>query len=71
VPFFKVAHQLHPDNFTYRRQAWSLVPGIEGPLARFWQGPIPGQEADWPYEGDWLTDVKAMGAANYYPQWTP
>jgi hypothetical protein len=71
VEFFRAAHRLHPDNFTYRRQAWSLVPGIEGPLARFWQGPIPGSEADWPYEGDWLTDVTAMGAENYYPQWTP
>jgi hypothetical protein len=71
VAFFKAAHQLHPENFTYRRQAWSLVPGIDGPLSRFWQGPIPGQEADWPYEGDWLTDVKAKGAENYYPQWTP
>jgi len=71
VGHFKIAHELVPENFAYRRQAWSLEPSVEGPLARFWQGPLEGQEADWPYEGDWLTDIKAMGAANYYPKWRP
>ncbi len=71
VPHFRAAHRLHPENFAYRRQAWSLVPGVDGPLARFWQGPVPGQEDEWPYEGDWLRDVTEMGAANYYPAWTP
>ncbi len=70
VPHFREAHRLQPQNFSYRRQAWSLEQ-IEGPLARFWQGPIPGQEDEWPYEGDWLTDVAAMGAENYYPAWRP
>jgi hypothetical protein len=71
VPHFRAAHRLHPENFSYRRQAWSLVPGVDGPLARFWQGPVPGHEDEWPYEGDWLSDVTEMGAANYYPAWTP
>ena len=71
VPHFRAAHRLHPQNFSYRRQAWSLVPGLDGPLARFWQGPVPGHEDEWPYEGDWLSDVTEMGAANYYPAWTP
>jgi hypothetical protein len=71
VPHFRAAHRLHPENFSYRRQAWSMVPGIDGPFARFWQGPVPGQEGDWPYEGDWLSDVTAMGAENYYPEWRP
>jgi hypothetical protein len=70
VPHFREAHRLQPKNFSYRRQAWSLELAA-GPLARFWQGPIPGKEADWPYDGDWLTDVAAMGAENYYPAWTP
>lgn len=71
VTHFREAHRLHPENFSYRRQAWSLVPGIDGPLARFWQGPVPGREDAWPYDGDWLTDVAAMGAENYYPAFRP
>ncbi len=68
-PHFKEAHRLQPDNWTYKRQAWSLEPSaFEGPLARFWQGPLPDHEADWPYDGDWVTDAKALGPANYYPR---
>lgn len=67
IGHFRRAHELVPDNFAYKRQAWSLEPGPEGPLRRFWQGPTEGNEADWPYEGDWLVDVQEMGAANYYP----
>lgn len=68
IGHFREAHRLVPDNFAYRRQAWSLEPGPEGPIQRFWQGPAEGAEADWPYEGDWLADVRAMGPANYYPK---
>ena len=50
VPHFLRAHELVPNSWTFRRQAWSLETVPEaGPLARFWQGPKPGQEADWPY----------------------
>jgi hypothetical protein len=70
IVHFRRAHELAPENFAFRRQAWSLEPSIEGPLARFWQGPLPGEEADWPYAGDWLTDVREMGASNYYPKWS-
>ncbi len=66
---FREAHRLAPDNWTYKRQAWSLEPSaFEGPLARFWQGPVPDHEADWPYAGDWVMDAKALGPANYYPR---
>lgn len=74
IPHFTKAHELMPANFSYRRQAWSLEPagpGMDGPLSRFWQGPVEGSEDAWPYATDWLTDVKAMGAANYYPTWRP
>jgi hypothetical protein len=71
IGHFRMAHELVPDNFAYRRQAWSLEPSVDGPLARFWQGPLEGQEADWPYASDWVTDVKEMGAHNYYAEWTP
>ncbi len=67
IGHFAHAHELVPDNFAYRRQAWSLEPGAEGPIARFWQGPVEGDEDAWPYATDWLADVRAMGPANYYP----
>lgn len=71
IEHFKQAHKLVPDSWTFRRQAWSLKPVGEGPLARFWQGPEPGAEDDWPYEGDWLSDVRAVGAENYSAPWKP
>ena len=68
-PYFREAHRLQPDNWTYKRQAWSVEPSaLEGPLARFWQGPLPGHESDWAYDGDWVADAKALGPANYYPR---
>lgn len=70
IVHFRAAQELVPENFAYRRQAWSLEPGAAGRLARFWQGPAVGSEGDWPYAGDWLTDVRKMGAANYYPSWS-
>lgn len=54
VKHFRAAHRLQPDNWTYKRQAWSLVDPTQGPT-KF-------------YEGDWLTDVKQVGAENYYPR---
>lgn len=74
IPHYRQAHALTPDNFSYRRQAWSLEPagdGLEGPVARFWQAPVTGAEDAWPYESDWLTDVRAKGAENYYEPFTP
>jgi hypothetical protein len=54
VPWFREAHRLAPDNWTYKRQAWEFVdPVLQGPSEH--------------YEGDWLTDVRKIGAENYYP----
>jgi hypothetical protein len=54
VRWFREAHALQPDNWTYKRQAWELVdPVMQGPSEQ--------------YEGDWLSDVRAIGAENYYP----
>jgi hypothetical protein len=50
---FREAHLLQPDNWTYKRQAWSFVNPLQAPSAEF--------------EGDWLSDVRAIGAENYYP----
>jgi tetratricopeptide (TPR) repeat protein len=69
---FREAHRLAPNNWTYKRQAWSVEPSaLEGPMARFWQGPLPGAESDWAYEGDWVKDATAGGMANYYPRFRP
>jgi len=65
VAHWREAHRLQPENWTYKRQAWSLAGEVPGPLGRYWQGPVEGKQ--WPYEGDWLTDIRAIGAENYYP----
>ena len=71
VPHFRAAHRLVPDSWTFRRQAWSLEKVGDGPLARFWQGPKPDAPGAWPYEGDWLSDVRKIGAENYNDPWRP
>ena len=53
VRHWREAHRLQPDNWTYKRQAWSLADPIQGPTDV--------------YEGDWLSDVRKIGAENYYP----
>ena len=55
---WRAAHRLQPDNWTYKRQAWNLEAADSvGPSRR--------------YEGGWLEDVRATGAANYYPPLEP
>ncbi len=71
VRHFRQAHALVPDSWTFRRQAWSLERPVDGPLARFWQGPAPDAPEQWPYEGDWLSDIRRQGAENYYDPWKP
>src|SRR5438105_13399674 len=43
--------RLQPDNWTYRRQAWTLA----------------GADRERFYSTDWLTEVKRLGAETYYP----
>jgi tetratricopeptide (TPR) repeat protein len=50
---FRAAHRLDPDNWTYKRQAWSIEDPLQGPTEH--------------YDSDWLTDVRAAGAEAYYP----
>jgi len=55
VPWFREAHRLQPGNWTYKRQAWEFVdPILQGPSEE--------------YDGDWLSDVREIGAENYYPR---
>ncbi|MCA0305485.1 MAG: hypothetical protein LCH95_24045 [Proteobacteria bacterium] len=71
VRHFREAHRLVPDSWTFRRQAWSLEKVGDDALARFWQGPDPKAPEAWPYEGDWLSDVREVGAENYNEPWRP
>jgi hypothetical protein len=54
IPWFREAHRLAPENWTYKRQAWSLADPLQGPTDT--------------YDSDWLTEVRAVGAENYYAQ---
>lgn len=60
VPWFRRAHQLHPTNWTYKRQAWTLATTAPGEASDLIQGPTDL------YAGNWLDDVRAVGAENYY-----
>ena len=58
------------DNWTYKRQAWSLV-GHErngGEYGRFVQGPLEGEEDDWPFGSDFRSDVAQLDDGEYYPK---
>jgi tetratricopeptide (TPR) repeat protein len=52
VRWFREAHRLQPDNWTYKRQAWHLVDPRQGPTDA--------------YDSDWLSDVRRVGADRYY-----
>ncbi len=71
ITHFRAAHSLVPDSWTFRRQAWSLEGDANVPFGRFWQGPADGSAEQWPYEGDWLSDIRAVGAENYNDAWVP
>lgn len=61
VHWFRRAHALDPNNWTYKRQAWTFATTPEGQVSDLLQGPTDL------YEGSWLEDIKALGAENYYP----
>jgi hypothetical protein len=60
VRWFRESHRLEPENWTYRRQAWFFADPVL-------IGPKEGAEDQWPYDSDWLTDARKVGAENYYP----
>ena len=61
VPWWREAHRLHPANWTYKRQAWTLVTTPEGATENdLMQGPNDV------YEGNWLDDVIAGGGGGAY-----
>lgn len=52
VGWWRRSHALQPDNWTYRRQAWTFADPAQGPTEQ--------------YAGDWLSDIRQVGAENYY-----
>jgi hypothetical protein len=69
IVHFNACHRLQPDNWTYKRQAWSMVSNerIGGDFGRFAQGPLRGEEADWPFDSDFRSDVAVLDS-DYYPR---
>ncbi len=70
IGHFSSCHRLVPDNWTYKRQAWSLLghERVGGPYGRFVQGPVEGEEADWPFDSDFFSDLALLGEGEYYPK---
>jgi hypothetical protein len=70
IHHFNECHRLQPDNWTYKRQAWSLI-GNEraggGELGRFNQIPVPGEESSWPFDSNFDADVAELQPGEYYP----
>jgi hypothetical protein len=61
VPWWREAHRLDPGNWTYKRQAWTLVTTPDGSDENdLLQGPNDV------YEGNWLDDVVAAGGGAAY-----
>ena len=69
IEHFNECHRLQPDNWTYKRQAWSAVSNerVGGEFGRFVQGPLEGEEDVWPFTSDFRSDVAILGAGEYYP----
>ena len=59
-PWWQRAHDLDADNWTYKRQAWTLVTTPEGQPSDLMQGPNDV------FTGNWLDDVVANGGGEAY-----
>ena len=70
IAHFNACHRLQPDNWTYKRQAWSLVGNerVGGEFGRWVQAPLEGEEAEWPFDSDFGSDVAMLQAGEYYPK---
>lgn len=60
VRWFKVAHERHPEHWTYKRQAFTFATTPEGEASDM------TQFADEVYGTNWLTEVRRLGAETYY-----
>jgi hypothetical protein len=60
VPWWREAHRLNPENWTYKRQAWTFITTPEG------QPPDLLQPPNDVYEGSWYADVVRLGGGEKY-----
>ena len=70
IAHFNASHRLQPNNWTYRRQAWSLIghERVGGDFGRYAQAPVKGEEDDWPFDSDFTSDAALLGEGEYYPK---
>ncbi|MFK7918702.1 MAG: hypothetical protein AB8G14_11525 [Ilumatobacter sp.] len=70
IEHFNASHRLQPDNWTYKRQAWSLLgrERVGGKYGQFVQMPVEGEEAQWPFDSDFTSDVLMTEVGGYYPK---
>jgi hypothetical protein len=70
IAHFNACHRLQPDNWTYKRQAWSLIgrERVEGDFGLFMQGPDPAADDPWPFDSDFFTDVAKLDKGEYFPK---
>jgi hypothetical protein len=70
ISHFNTCHHLEPNNWTYKRQAWSVV-GRErgsGEFQLFAQGPTPDDREPWPFDSDFMSDVAKLNEGEYFPK---
>jgi hypothetical protein len=60
IPFWKQAHAAHPENWTYKRQAWTLESTPAGESSDM------AQEVTDSYGTSWLDDMLALGGGDTY-----
>lgn len=70
IRHFNECHRLQPDNWTYKRQAWSLLgrERVGGAYGQFVQAPLAGEESEWPFASDFTSDVLNTDLGGYYPK---
>jgi hypothetical protein len=70
ISHFNACHRLDPSNWTYKRQAWSLVgrERVVGEFQLFTQGPAPGDGEPWPFDSDFMSDVANLSEGEYFPK---
>jgi hypothetical protein len=70
IAHFNACHRLQPDNWTYKRQAWSLIgrEHVEGDFGLFMQAPNAGGDETWPFDSDFFTDVAKLKQGEYFPK---
>jgi hypothetical protein len=70
ISHFNECHRLQPDNWTYKRQAWSLLgrERVGGKYGQFVQAPIKGEEAEWPFASDFHVGLADDRGRRVLPQ---